>query len=179
MRIGSYHVTRIADKAIRSALTAGSGRGSLIVRKLEDVFEALAKSKVLYAVTLALCALLSLLSGCGTEQTFPGDERPASETARIQGFDIPGIKSVNLLAVDGKKLGFMSRDAVVLPGEHVIMAGVVQNYLFVVASGGGVLTCDLQAGRTYSLNGTTSKGKVVLWLEDPETTTAVCGHKPQ
>src|ERR1700690_2197963 len=133
--------------------------------------------KIFSVCLAALC--LSSLSGCGTEQVFPGGERPASETATISGVHVFPFKSVDVKAVDGKQLSLMNGNAVVLPGLHVITAYVQQSLGYVSLSDYGDFMCEVQAGHKYSLNGTTLQlAPKTFWVEDTETGTVVCGHKP-
>ena len=74
---------------------------------------------------LTPCVLLILCS-CGTLQMYPGASRPKNEVAMIE----PGghfFRQVSIHTVDGRSLGFGSRSAEVLPGEHVVMVQLTQS----------------------------------------------------
>ena len=132
--------------------------------------------KIFSLCLAALC--LSSLCGCGTEQVFPGGERPASETAVINGTHIFPFKAVDITRVDGKSLGLMNSNAVVLPGTHVISAHLFQSYGIVDIEDDGDLILEAQADHAYSLNGTTSKLKGIFWIEEADTANVVAGQKP-
>jgi|WetSurMetagenome_2_1015567.scaffolds.fasta_scaffold149078_2 hypothetical protein len=144
------------------------------------------KSSLCYSKTLAFCLVsLVLLSlpGCGTEQVFEGGTRPASETATINGVHMFPLKTVDVTRVDGKSLGLMNSNAVVLPGTHVISAHLSQSYgIFSVDFDGDVIL-EAQGGHTYSLNGAVSlvlfNSKGFFWIEDTETGTVVSGQRPE
>jgi hypothetical protein len=127
----------------------------------------------------AISVTTFLASCAGTMQTYEGSELPPEKVAVIKAGSIDVFNSATVHAVDGVESGFNIVNAVVLPGEHLIM---IRPYKFTgITSYWAYRTVVLnaEAGHTY-----TALGKIIdeetifAWIEDAETGQIVAGTKP-
>lgn len=141
------------------------------------------------AVSLVLLVAVSVLSGCGTMQAYPGEARSPDQVAIIK----PGHRfgpNAEIISIDGRKLGSGEDRVEVLPGRHTISARVIvsNGEDMTVITNPMELHLDAQAGHTYLLFGEASGGgwfspptEFGIWIQDKDSNTLVTrvGLDPQ
>ena len=130
-------------------------------------------------VCLLVLIVSMSLAGCGTMQTFSGNQLPASETALVKGSGIFPFKDICITSVDKESLGLTNSKAVLLPGSHLITIHLYQSYGIIDFTADGALILNAQAGHEYAVQGERSNGKVYFWIEDTKTAEIVSGKKPE
>jgi hypothetical protein len=142
-----------------------------------------ASRSLIWFKALVTCWITIQITGCGSHQTYQGQDTPSSEMAILHlssdfttWIDNPGI-----FKLDGEfPMDTNVVKAEIKPGDHTMQLRCVRRFssIFTPIPHSGTIKFSVEAGHEYKVYCDVTKHKVFYWIEESTTGDIAGGEKP-